>query len=100
VNSKLQEAYDAHFKRLNRRAWVAALLPFGAALLSWLGGLNNTQKLIIVVGACVLAGLLYIDVRLKTMQVRLAQMHDQIKHGEWTRDPDNREETISELSGW
>ena len=52
------------------------------------------------VAALVVVGTFQLEVRLKTIQVRLAQMHDQIEHGEWTRDPDNQENTIHELSDW
>ena len=54
--------------------------------------LNLTQGMILGLGALVVITTMQIECRLKTMQVRLAWMHDQIKHGEWTRDPDNHDQ--------
>jgi hypothetical protein len=101
MNIELTEALKAHHQRLNWRMLPAATLPVvSISLARWLFDLNSTQQRIVAIGAFVGSAILQIECRLKTMQIRLARMEDQIRHGEWIRDPENHDHQISELSGW
>jgi hypothetical protein len=101
MDTDLAEALKAHRRRLEFRMYAVPLLAMaGIAFASWAYDLNGTQIMIAWLGAIVITATFQIECRLKTMQVRLAWIHDQMSHGDWSHDPNNHDHQISELSGW
>jgi hypothetical protein len=101
MDVELAAALKAHRRRVELRMYaVPAIAAAGALFAPWAFDLNGTQQMILWVGALVTTATFQIECRLKTIQVRLAQMDDQIRYGEWRRDPDNHEKMLSEISDW
>jgi hypothetical protein len=83
-----------------RRAGVA-IMAFGAMSAPWLFDLARTDTLICWLGALTLFMTSELEMRLKTMQIRLAGMSDQL-NALTRRDPEQGpdEDLISELNDW
>jgi hypothetical protein len=71
-------------------------IPLGLAL-AWYLEFNRTDTLICLVAALVAWGVGEIELRLKTIQIRLAGMDDQLDHLNGNEPEDN---LILELSDW
>ena len=93
--AELDAALKAHFKRNERRSFVALPAIAGLMLACWLFDLNGTQMGIGMLGVLVLVVGIEIERRLKTMQVKLAYIHDQLEHGHYPG-----EHALTELSDW
>lgn len=77
-----------------------AVLAFGAMSAPWLLNLGRTDMLICYLGAGTLWMLSELEMRLKTMQVRLAGMSDQLNAltNRYEQGPDD--DLILELNDW
>lgn len=86
------------------RAWRRfglALMPVGAGAAAWVYDLGRTDTLICVGGALLFFAAGELELRLKTIQIRLAGMSDRLNRltgGDNFGDPN--EDLISELNDW
>jgi hypothetical protein len=92
-------------KRYSRmRSWRRAgmaIMTFGAIFAPWFLNLGRTDTLICWVGALTLWATSELEMRLKTIQIRLAGMSDQL-NALSRRDPDQGPDAdlILELNDW
>jgi hypothetical protein len=95
---------DGALKKYRRmRAWRragVAIMAFGAALAPWLLDLGRTDTLICILGAVTVWTLSELEMRMKTIQVRLAGMSDQLNAltNRYEQGPDD--DLILELNDW
>jgi hypothetical protein len=82
-----------------RRLMTGAIIPVSLAI-PWFNEWGKTDILICVAIGCVVWGVSEIELRLKTMQIRLAGMDDKLYRliGDEHQGPDD--EVISELNDW
>jgi hypothetical protein len=82
------------------RAWrhimIMAVVP-AAFILPWTFDLNRTESIICGVGALVVAMTGHLEMRLKTMQIRLAGMADEL---DALRGKEDQGNLILELNDW
>jgi hypothetical protein len=79
MDKDLSAALKAHRRRLQFHVTYVSLIVFlGWGFACWFFDLNGTQKMILFLGAMIIATANLIECRLKTIQVRLAWMHDRM----------------------
>jgi hypothetical protein len=93
INPGLREAWQRHMRS---REGIAAWVGFVVFLLVlWWLDLSPTDRAIFFVGALVVFSFLQTKWRLKAMQIRLAEMHDEIDALRGNKPEDH---TLSELT--
>jgi len=82
------------------RGWrtfaTAAIVPLGFAAI-WVFKLNRTDSLICVASAFLLGFLGHLELRMKTMQIRLAKMADEL---DALRGKEPEDNLVLELNDW
>jgi hypothetical protein len=85
------------------RGWrsflVGLAIPLGVAV-PWYYDFNRTDTLICLAGAFVFSSIGYLEMRLKTMQIRLAGMADQLDALSGKKSKDHDDNLILELNDW
>ena len=98
---ELKGALEEYRRMRSWRRTVVAIVALGALCAPWLLHLGLTDTLISLLGAFTVWTLSELEMRLKTIQIRLAGMSDQL-NAVSRRDPDQGpdDDLILELNDW
>ena len=101
IYSDARGAQKSYWRKRSRRGLFYGAVALVLAFVPWHYGWGLTDKLIWYVGLFVAYLYYQTELRLKTMQIGLARMHDALERIEGTVDPDQRDANyISELSDY
>ena len=101
IYSDVSGAQKSYRRKRSRRGLFYGAFALVLAFVPWHYGWGLTDKLIWYVGLFVAYLYYQTEIRLKTMQIRLAQMHDALERIGGTADPDQKDDNyISELSDY
>jgi hypothetical protein len=99
IYSDVSGALRSYRRKRSRRGFIVGVLSIGAAVVPWVREFSSTDTLIWFLGIGIFWLFYQSELRLKTMQVRLAQMHDALERIAGTAN-EKDEHLISELSDY
>lgn len=97
MDDALRSALRGHRRRRVFRNFLAGASLPGALLVSLFYDFNRTETLIVAGIGLMFASIIYLEVCLKTVQIRLAGMEDKLDRIAGNEDEGN---FLSELSDW
>ena len=99
IYSDVSGASRSYRRKRSIRGFIVGVVCFGAAFVPWQREFSSTDTLTWFLGIGIFWLFYQTEIRLKTMQIRLAQMHDALERIGGTAD-EKDEHQISELSDY